>query len=103
MTFLDWKFGAHTIWIYSNDWLLCKVLVVHGPPKLFPVSDFIIMTRIDFEHKLFHWEWFSIHISHYWAVSKKTDTKWNSSTFCGAVPLFVEQFHEKWDRSCRRV
>ena len=22
------------------------------------------------------------------AVSKKTDTKWNSSTFCGTVPQF---------------
>ena len=25
------------------------------------------------------------------AVSKKTDTKWNSSSFYGTVPLFVEQ------------
>ena len=93
MTFLDWKFGAHTIWIYSNDWLLCKVLVVHGPPKLFPVSDFIIMTRIDFEHKLFHWEWFSIHISQQLEANlgsiqedrhkmEQFHFLWSSSTFC---------------------
>ena len=40
------------------------------------------------------------------AVSKKTDTKWNSSTFCGTVPHFeeqcpknVEQLPKKWNRS----
>ena len=31
------------------------------------------------------------------AVSKKTDTKWNSSTFCGTVPHFMEQFHNLWN------
>ena len=41
------------------------------------------------------------------AVSKKTDTKWNSSTFCGTVPKFVEQrpnnveqLPKKWNSSC---
>ena len=44
------------------------------------------------------------------AVSKKTDTKWNTSTFCGTVPQFVEQrpkiveqLPKKWNRSCKRV
>ena len=32
------------------------------------------------------------------AVSKKTDTKWNSSTFSGTVSHFVEQFHNLWNR-----
>ena len=31
------------------------------------------------------------------AVSKKTDTKWNSSTFCGTVLQKVEQFHNLWN------
>ena len=36
-------------------------------------------------------------------VSKKTDTKWNSSTFYGTVPQFVEQRPKMWNRSCKRV
>ena len=31
------------------------------------------------------------------AESKKTDTKWNSSTFYGTVPQKVEQFHNLWN------
>ena len=29
------------------------------------------------------------------AVSKKTDTNWNSSTFCGTVPQFAEHLPKK--------
>ena len=28
---------------------------------------------------------------------QEANTKWNSSTFCGIVPLFVEQFHNLWN------
>ena len=45
-------------------------------------------------------------------VSKRTDTKWNNSTFCGTVSQFVEQrpknveesgllFHELWNSSTK--
>ena len=37
------------------------------------------------------------------AVSKKTDTKWNSSTFYGTVPLFMEQFHNLWNNVPKNV
>ena len=49
----------------------------------------------------------SIEINASWflfpAVSKKTDTKWNSSTFCGTFPQFVEQRPKKWNRCWKRI
>ena len=37
------------------------------------------------------------------AVSKKTATKWNSSTFCGTVPQFLELLPKKWNTCWKRV
>jgi hypothetical protein len=43
-----------------------------------------------------------IRIIKMWAVSKKTDTKWNSSTFCGTVPHFSGHVIQKWNSSTKK-